>query len=170
MSPERFEFSRFLQLGAVRREGQQLELVASPAECAALATRFGIPGVASFRTVLQLAPEQDGAIRVEGRLIAQVTQECVVTLEPVPQRVSETVVVRLLPPGREPDEGPGDPDEIESAPDGSIDLGEVMAEQLALALDPYPRAPGAELPGEAQDPEEHGFAALSRLRRGAPGE
>jgi hypothetical protein len=27
---------------------------------------------------------------------------------------------------------------------GSIDLGEAVAETMALALDPYPRAPGAE--------------------------
>ncbi len=163
--PESVEFSRRLNLGVVRREGQPLDLEASPAECAALANRFGILGVESFCAALRLTPEPDGSVRVDGRLTARLTQECVVTLEPVPQEVAETVALRLLPPGREPEDGPEDPDEVESAPDGSVDLGEVLAEQLALALDPYPRAPGAELPAEAQDPSAHGFGALARLRR-----
>jgi hypothetical protein len=71
----------------------------------------------------------------------------------------------LLPAGREPADGPDDPDEIESA-DGIADLGEAVAEQLALALDPYPRAPDAELPPEANDEAAGAFAALAALRRG----
>jgi hypothetical protein len=47
-----------------------------------------------------------------------------------------------------------------------------VAEQLALSLDPYPRAPGAELP-PLDEPEEpvapakpNPFAVLGRLKRG----
>jgi hypothetical protein len=43
-----------------------------------------------------------------------------------------------------------------------LDLGEAVAEQLALALDPYPRVPGAELPEIESDPQERPFAALRR--------
>jgi hypothetical protein len=70
----------------------------------------------------------------------------------------------VLPAGREPADGPDDLDEIETEND-VVDLGEAVAEQLALALDPYPRAPGAELPPEAVDPEAGAFGALAALRR-----
>ena len=43
-----------------------------------------------------------------------------------------------------------------------------MAEQLALALDPYPRAPGAALPSEANDAAEHPMAGLAKLRPAEP--
>ncbi|MDB5401383.1 MAG: hypothetical protein JWQ55_3401, partial [Rhodopila sp.] len=44
-----------------------------------------------------------------------------------------------------------------------IDLGEAAAEQLGLALDPYPRMPGVELPLAEDEPNPHPFAALRRL-------
>ena len=87
-----------------------------------------------------------------------------VSLDPVGQSLDEEVAFRLLPPGREPQDGPDDIDEIES-PDGIADLGEALAELLALALDPYPRAPAAELPAGAGGAVTGGFAALAALRR-----
>jgi uncharacterized metal-binding protein YceD (DUF177 family) len=159
------EFSRPLPLGRVGPDGRREVLEANAAEREALARRFGIPAIESFRVELMLRPEPDGAVRAEGRLEAELVQSCVVTLEPVPQRVEERVAVRLLPSGREADEGPEDLDEIETEND-TADLGEAMAEQLALALDPYPRAPGAALPEEATDASAHPLAALGRLREG----
>ena len=43
--------------------------------------------------------------------------------------------------------------------------GEAAAEQLALALDPYPRSPDAVLPDVPDDPEAQPFAALAPLQR-----
>ncbi len=164
MPHEAVEFSRPLALGRVGPEGRTEILVATEAECAALARRFGIPAVERLRATLRLVPEEDGAIMVRGRIEAAVVQDCVVTLEPVPQRVAEDIAFRLLPAGREPAEGPDDPDEIETENDVA-ELGEVVAEQLALALDPYPRAAGAELPAEASDASAGAFAGLAALRR-----
>ncbi len=48
---------------------------------------------------------------------------------------------------------------------GLLDLGEAAAEQLGLALDPYPRMPGAELPSLDEEEEDRPFSALDRLRR-----
>jgi uncharacterized metal-binding protein YceD (DUF177 family) len=149
-------------------EGRRESLEAREAERAALAARFGIPAVESLRAELRLWPEADGAVRAEGSLAADVVQSCVVTLEPVPQRVEEAVSLRLLPAGTEPrDDDPDGPDDIPSE-NGVVDLGEAVAEQLALALDPYPRAPGAALPAEAGDAvPEHPMAALAKLRPSA---
>jgi uncharacterized metal-binding protein YceD (DUF177 family) len=158
------EFSRPLALGRVGPAGLDLALEATAAECAALADRFGILGIASLQATLHLAPEADGAVLATGRLHAAVTQACVVSLDPVAKLVAETLAFRLLPAGREADEGPDEIDAIETEHDVA-DLGEVVAEALALALDPYPRAPAAELPPEATDAAAGAFAALAALRR-----
>jgi uncharacterized metal-binding protein YceD (DUF177 family) len=157
------EFSRPLALGRVGPEGRREVLEADAAEREALARRFGIPSIERFRAELVLRPEPGGAVCAEGRLEAELVQSCVVTLEPVPQHVEEPVALRFLPGGQEPGEGPEDIDEVETV-NGTADLGEALAEQLALALDPYPRAPGATLPEEATDTSVNPLAALGRLR------
>ena len=62
-------------------------------------------------------------------------------------------------------------DPAEELTDGQIDLGEVVAQQLAVALDPYPRAPGTEDRFAQSDQEESPaksgdtpFAVLHGLR------
>ena len=166
--PEDPEFSRPLPLGLVGPEGRREVLEADEAERAALARRFGIPEVQHLRAELRLRPEPDGAVRAEGRLAAAVVQLCVVTLEPVPQRVEEAVALRLLPAGLEPSDEPDDAADEIATRNGVADLGEAVAEQLALALDPYPRAPDAVMPAEAHDSGGHPLAALAKLR-GDPG-
>jgi hypothetical protein len=55
--------------------------------------------------------------------------------------------------------------------DGRIDLGEAVAQQLAIALDPYPRAPGAGLgpdgftAGPGNTAGKQPFAALAALKK-----
>lgn len=157
------EFSRPLALGMIGPEGRTERLVAGPAERAALAGRFGILSVEALEAELALQPEADGAVRATGRLTAAVVQPCIVSFEPVAQVVAEPVALRLLPMGREPEDGPDDIDEIPTEGDVA-DLGEAIAQQLALALDPYPRAPGAALPAEVQE-DAGPFRSLAALRR-----
>lgn len=163
------EFSRIVALARIPEAGREERLEAQPAECAALARRFAIPAVNRLRAVLRLRPEPGGAVLAEGRMEAEVVQDCVVTLDPVVQAVEEAVALRILPPGAAFSEDPEGPDEIAAEGD-AVDLGEALAEQLALALDPYPRAPGAALPGEeageAEAPPAGPFASLASLRRG----
>lgn len=137
---------------------------AEASECAALAARLQIVGVRAVTCRFSLR-RHGSTVEAEGALDAEVVQSCVVTLDPVAQRVSERFVVLFVPEGRESDDD-DDPDSPDQIPyEGrSIDLGEAAAEQLALALDPYPRSPGAVLDPAAQDPSEGGFAGLSVLR------
>lgn len=159
------EFSRVVNLARLPPGGREERLVASPAECAALARRFAIPAVNRFEAQVLLRPEPGMLAAVSGRLRAEVVQDCVVTLEPVVQQVEEAVDLRVLPPGQEPSDDPEGPDEIEAEGD-TLDLGEALAEQLALALDPYPRAPGASLaaPEEGDAAPSGPFAGLAPLR------
>lgn len=169
------EFSRPIALGRIPSEGREDRLAASPVECAALARRFGILAVHRLEAVLLLLPERGGALAINGRMSAEVVQACVVTLEPVTQGVAEAVALRVLPAGHEPSDDPEGPDEI-AAQGGVLDLGEAIAEQLSLALDPYPRAAGAALPPAVEAPPAEdappgppgAFAALAALRGRRP--
>lgn len=165
------EFSRPIALARVPPEGRAETLVASQAECAALALRFGITAVNRFSAALRLTPEAGGAIAIDGRLRAEVVQDCVVTLDPVVQQVDEPVHLRVLGAEETASDDPDAPDDVD-APGGVADLGEAVAEQLSLALDPYPRAPGAALPDDGgaeaaapEEPRQNPFAALSALRK-----
>ena len=58
------------------------------------------------------------------------------------------------------------PDPPEPIEGGQIDLGRLATDALFLAIDPYPRKPGAVFEPEvvADDPEDHPFAALKVLK------
>lgn len=165
MSEPEPELHRPLPADRVTSAGYTAEVVADPAECAALAARMGIPAVLALSCRFRLTAGQGGTILAEGALRARVSQICVISLEPFESEVAEDFRVRFVPAGSETeDEDPEADDELPY--EGSaIDLGEAAAEQLGLALDPYPRAPGAVLPGEAELGSSSPFAALARLRR-----
>lgn len=165
------EFSRPVEVDRVGPEGVRLEIEADPTERAALARRFGLVGLDRLTAAATIAPVSRTLFRVEARFEAEATQTCVVTLEPVPARLSESFSA-LFGEG-----GPGqsallasgeDEDEPEPIEGGVIDVAETVAQHLALALDPYPRKPGASLPStEASDEAGAGakpFAGLEALK------
>lgn len=158
------EFSHRLALTHVPAAGQTLKLAAGPDERQALARRFGLLKLSALEATLRLALRTDGAIQVAGELTADLEQACGITLTPVRQVVREAVDWRLLPEGMEPSDGEDDPDDIETE-QGMADLGEALAQQLSLAIDPYPRASGAEMPQDLGDGGAHGpFAKLLQLK------
>lgn len=159
------ELSRLVQPAQVPSGGQTIRVEATEAERAALARRLRIPALRALAATLELRPAHGGRVRATGRMRAEVAQTCVVTLEDFPQTVAEDLDWLLLPPGEAPNEDPyaEGPDEVESDAAGA-DLGEALAQALSLALDPYPRKPGAELPEVASDAAANPFAALAKLR------
>ena len=106
-----------------------------------------------------------GTLVAYGHLVARVVQTCVVSLEDFTATVEERFAVRCVPDGAESDDD--DPEALDEIAyvDGMLDLGEAAAEQLALALDPYPRAPDAVLPDISDDTQGLPFSALASLRR-----
>jgi len=156
------EFPRPVRVSNIPAAGQSLRLEASGPECAALAARLGLLALHSFTAEMRLRPVTSGAIEVEGRITAGLEQACVVSLDPVPQEVVDAFRLRILPEGETPSEDPDAEDEVECE-NGMAELGEVMAQLLALALDPYPRLEGAVLPDHGGDDGPGGpFAALAR--------
>ncbi len=161
------EFHRPLPVEAIGAGGLTREVVADAAECAALAARLLLPSVAAVSCRFQLAREgRDGDVVVAaGRLRARVERECVVSLDRFDAAIDEAFQVRFVPAGTEETEIDPEADDELPYQGANIDLGEAAAEQLALALDPYPRKPGAMLPGESPaSAVVHPFAALARRR------
>ncbi len=159
------EVHRPIAVGHIGAAGLDVTVQATADELAILAPRMGVPAVLSLTCAFHL--HRDAAHRLvgHGHLRAEVMQTCVVSLEDFRATVEEKFSVFFVPSGEEAgDDDPAEPDEIIYEND-VLDLGEAAAEQLALALDPYPRAPGAELPDSASDPEENPFAALAALKR-----
>lgn len=159
------EFSHRLPLAHVPAGGQSLTLSAGAEERAALVARLDLRALHLLEAELRLKPGPEGVILVQGTMRAELEQACGITLAPVRQSVSEPVAWRLLPEGSEPSDGEDDPDDIETE-QNVADLGEALAQQLSLAIDPYPRVPGAEMPAEmGGDGPQGAFAALLKLKR-----
>jgi hypothetical protein len=75
--------------------------------------------------------------------------------------VEDEFAVHFVLAGAERDSAdPEFPDEI-PYDEGTIDLGETTAEQLGLALDPYPRMPNALVPDIENDQNASSFAILA---------
>lgn len=131
---------------ADKREAVPLDLVPDAAGRAAVAAELGLEAVRKLRLSGRLVPEGRADWRLEASLGATVVQSCVVTLAPVVARVDEEVSRRYVAdlPNVEAGEVEMPDDDVEALP-AALDLGAVMLEALALALPPYPRAPGAEL-------------------------
>jgi uncharacterized protein len=156
---------------AVPADGRRYHIEAGEAERLALAAEIGIPEVRELVADLTLRPLRRGAFAVEGSLQASVVQTDVVTLEPVEQRVEETVELTLAPAeaAGPAAAAPDDPDAAD-APDlfhnGRIALGTLAAEHLALGLDPYPRASGVAFAAHIEDDSTASpFAALAKLKK-----
>lgn len=158
------ELSRLVPLDRIGPAGLQEDVEARPQELEALARRMRIPAVRRLRCEFRLRRVGGGLIEADGRLEAEVVQVCVASLDEFAQAVQEEFRLEFVPSGSETEnDDPDSPDQIpyEGA---AIDLGEAAAEQLALALDPYPRKPGAVAPG-ADEPAATGpFAGLAALR------
>jgi len=152
------EFSRFVEADSIGTHRLERRISANPEERTALAKRFGLIGIDRLEASFSLKRAGGGVIHIDGEVAAEVTQACVVTLAPVPAKVAEAFSADFADEDRrrEPDadldfDAEDPPEPIRN---GHIDLGELAAEQLALALDPYPRAPGAAIPAEfSPDPD-----------------
>lgn len=141
------EFSRPFRLDALSGEPRGVEIEADPAEREALAARFELVAVDSLTAGARLSRRGD-IVEAAGLLRASVTQSCIATAEPVDAKVEEAFRVEFRPP---PPAGADEEVELDEQEldvvfydGGAIDLGEAVAQTLALALNPYPRSPAAE--------------------------
>jgi uncharacterized metal-binding protein YceD (DUF177 family) len=140
--------------------------------CRRLSGRFAITAIPAMQAKVQLV--RDGArVTAHGRLTADVIQTCRVCAEDFPVRIDEPIHLRFVPPGGEAvlDEEieltAEDCDEI--VYEGSaFDLGEAVAQTLALAIDPFAEGPNADAFRAEHGLDEQSlpgpFAALAALK------
>ncbi|WP_346896036.1 DUF177 domain-containing protein [uncultured Roseibium sp.] len=183
MTADKFPFSH--KVNAERLGDREETIVIEPDKAALerIAEANGCVDVGSLRAELTLKPWRKAGVRVVGTIDATITQECVVTLEPFVQDLSDEIDRTFEPVSSRPrrprdinDEGEIEIDlETLDPPDvmvdGVIDLGALICEQLALSIDPFPRKPGAvfEQDEETDSGEEEDkpspFAALAKLKQ-----
>lgn len=177
-----------IEIDRIPTAGGQYDLTASPGQRASVAQRLGVLEVKALTAHFAVKMGAGGIVRVAGNVHAAVVQACVVSLAPVPATIDEEIDVAYIAAERltrkkhkDPDEeevvGLDSEDPPEVAEDGRIDLGDLAVTQLALVLNPYPRAPGVAFdPATAGlkasddgDAEPAGpFAALAKLKKTQP--
>ena len=164
------EFSHPLRADTIGDEPRTVAIEADEGERAALARRFELVAIDRLAAHFMIRRDAMGIVG-DGRVEAAVTQACSVTGDPLPASIDEPVALRFVEAddsGQEEIElTDGDLDVI-PYDGGAIDLGEVAAETMALALDPFPRGPGAEsalkAAGVISEEEAGPFSALAGLK------
>jgi hypothetical protein len=166
--------SRPLGIATITASGITEHLVANAAQRRAIAEAYDLLAVNALSAEIVVARLADDVIAIDGRLLAEVVQTCVVTLEPVTQAINEPVSARYAvtaaagkPVTRATAAANPEVEPPEPIRGTTIDLGAVVLEHLAVAIDPYPRAPGAELPASTEAAASASpFAVLAQLRDG----
>lgn len=164
------EFSRLADVRQSDRKHMRLE--AGEAERAGLARRFGLVRIDRLEAELDL--DRDGSnVDVSGRLLADIVQSCAVSGEDLPVAIDEPLTLRFVPASSatmSEEEQEIDSDEIDEIEyEGSeFDLGEAVAQSLALAIDPFATGPQAEearrAAGLGDEAASGPFAALAALK------
>jgi uncharacterized metal-binding protein YceD (DUF177 family) len=160
-------FSYPVKVGHISANPVRIALEADKDELKALAKSWNVLSVDALKAELQVSRWKKDGIKMSGSVQATITQACIVTLEPITSRIDEQVEQIFVPEGSKlariitNDEGemvldPEGPDIPEQFTGDTVDAGEVVAEFVALAIDPYPRKEGVEFAGLAQKetPEE----------------
>ncbi|MCO6185832.1 DUF177 domain-containing protein [Rhizobium sp. L1K21] len=174
-------FSYKVKVGHVSANPVTVTLKANEAERAGLALIWDVEAVKELEAELHIARWKKDGVRLKGEVAATIVQKCVVTLAPVESEIRETVDQVYVPEGsrlarhvfNESGEMVLDPegDDIPETFSGdAIDAGVAVSEFVALAIDPYPRAPGAEFEShiesdDATDKKPSPFAVLKEWKK-----
>jgi len=151
---------------------QPVELVADEGEREALARRFGLIAIGRLEATLALEAVGE-TVTAQGALSADIVQSCAVTGDDLPVTIAEPLALRFVP---EPtvvveEEVELSEEELDEVPYAgtAFDLGEAVAQSLALAIDPYATGPGADAVRKEKELSEQApdgpFAALAALKK-----
>jgi hypothetical protein len=156
--------------------GLREERRATEAERAAMVKALGILSCEDLIAHYEIEPLGRGRFLLRGEIEADVTQACIVTLDPVPAHLSDRFTVEFRPDDEVPHDADAGEREILSGDDiepiegGRIDAGRIIFEHISAVLDPYPRKPDVEFdwrdPKAEADAKAGGaFAALAKLKQ-----
>jgi uncharacterized metal-binding protein YceD (DUF177 family) len=163
---EKPPFSYPVKVGNISANAVTVTLEADARELEALARFWQVDAVKSLTAELQVARWKKDGVRLKGEVKTDIVQSCVVTLEPVESTIRENFEQIFVPEGSklarivtndaaEMVLDPDGPDLPEAFSGDTIDVGVVVVEFAALAIDPYPRKPGIEFADHIEgDPNE----------------
>lgn len=169
------EFSRPLDVTRVPPQGSTETIAAEPRECADLARRFGLPALHALEAELKVSRWRGEGLKIKGRFSADLDQTCVVSLDTFRSVLADEFEGYFLPAGSAAGAALIEEGDAEPFENGIIDMGEVVAEAVALALDPYPKKPGVTFADVIEDEgaadsgkeaERNPFSGLESLRKG----
>ena len=164
------EFSRPERADTIGEQPRTVTIIADERERIGLARRFGLLAIERLTATFTLHRDA-AAIVADGRVEAGVTQACAASAAPLAAAVDEPVTLRFVAEAGAAEELELSADALDTLPieDGAIDLGEAAAETMALALDPFARAPGADAAlaeaGVIGEGEAEPFSAFADLKR-----
>jgi hypothetical protein len=165
----------FYDLSRVSEAGAEIVVSARPEDLQKLAQWLDVESVRKFEGTVTLTRLAAHRYRYEAVLVCDLVQASVVSLDPVRTKIRESFSRELhvahrprhqkvpefeIPIGEADDDGP---EELDSP---HYDLAAPLLEELSLALDPYPKAPGEEFaaPEEPGAKIESPFAVLKKLK------
>ena len=180
-NPDGDLFSFEVKVSHVSANPITVRISANPADLVRLGKQWNVPKVLSFDAEMTLGRWKRDGVRGRGHVSSSIVQECVVTLDPVTQQVEEDfeaiflpensrLASRMLDGNGEMFLDPGGPDLPELFSGDSIDVGAVVAEFAALAIDAYPRKPDLDFADRIEsdptsDKKPSPFAVLQGLKR-----
>lgn len=164
------EFSRLVHVKQIDTRPHSLE--ANEAERAALARRFGVVSIGRLEAHIELERKGE-AVEATGTLDAELVQSCAVSGDDLPVTIHEPLSLHFVAedaPLAGEEEIELESNELDEIPytGTAFDLGEAVAQTLALAIDPYACGPNAEATRKEAgllDEESAGpFAVLKGLK------
>lgn len=161
------EFARPVDIARLPTGGATHDIAATPAERAALAKRFELLALDRLEAQVRISRLAGGFLRLAAELSADVVQACAVTLDPVASRLEDQFTLLYGAAVKEDAREVvlnGEAEIIEPLPEGILDIGEAVAQQLSLALDPYPRAPGVAAKPAGRAPADSPFSVLAKWK------
>ena len=167
-------FERIYNLGSLGRAGDEVIVTARGEDLARIAQWAKVRSLESFEATVELRAISPERFHYVAELRCELVQDCVVTLEPVRSAIDRTIRRELHLTESEQldsevvvDTSSQDDDVREEIQSLRYDLAAPLLEELALAIDPYPRAPGVAFdpPDEPQVRPESPFAVLKNLKK-----
>ncbi|MEM6812410.1 MAG: DUF177 domain-containing protein [Pseudomonadota bacterium] len=156
------EWSHFFHIEDMGEKIVSLEISPSEEEAADMARRLDVVSIDNVKAVLNIEKRSGSSTYyVSGQFDAVITQNCVVTLEPIKTNISESFeawfadkesAVSFMAAKREREgaKNNGEIEILDEADDpepifeGIIDLGELVTQHISLAIPPYPHKEGVE--------------------------
>ncbi len=136
-------------LAEIPDDGLNVLQTAGQSELDAVAHALSLESCGALSADYTVKPAASGTYVLNGRLCAEITQSCIVSLEPVTSKLDKKLAHRFAPNpditgvGNADDQQVLAPDAPELIENDTLDVGRLIFEVLSAAIDPYPRKQNA---------------------------